>query len=111
MKRKLIFLIAFVPFYILLTIILLQVYWFNYNPNFDTGLWPKFCHILSFILSIPLLVPFIVTDLGEYWPTWVQLIPFILNALLWAILILLAVALSKRLRPKRGKAPRPHPRA
>jgi hypothetical protein len=103
MRRKIIFLITFVPLNILLTVILLQVYWFNYNPNFDTGLWPKFCHILSFILSIPLLVPFIVTDLGEYWPWPVQLIPFIFNGIVWGIAILLVFAMAKRRRVKKGK--------
>ena len=108
MKKKIIFIIAFLPVYYILTVVLLQFYWFNYNAIVDTGLWARFCHILSFILAVPILVPFIASDLGEYWPLWAQILPFVVNGLIWAVAILGIYSLLKRLCAKKEMAKRPH---
>lgn len=103
MKRKITFLILFVPVYYLVTVIVLQHYWFNYNATVDTSLWAKLLHVLAFVISVPVLIPFIFTDLGEYWPIWAQALPFLLNGLLWGLVILLVSAATKRLRGKKNK--------
>lgn len=107
MIKKIIFVIVFVPVHFFLTAILLQYYWFNYNPNVDTGIWAQFAHVMSFVLSVPILVPFIVTDLGEYWPLPLQLLPSVCNSLLWAIVVLLIVSGIRRLRLKKANPQAP----
>jgi hypothetical protein len=66
MKNKLIFLFLFVPLHYLVTVVLFQYYWFNYNPNVQTAIWERCAHGLAFVLAVPVLTPFIVTDLSEY---------------------------------------------
>ena len=107
MIKKIIFVIVFVPVHFFLTAILLQYYWFNYNPNVDTGIWAQFAHSLAFVLSVPILVPFIVTDLGEYWPVPVQILTFVFNGLLWGVGILALFAGIKRFRRKKGESQTP----
>lgn len=107
MMKKVIFLIVFVPVHWFLMMMLVQWYWFNYNPNVDTALWAKFLHVMSFVLSVPILVPFIVTDLGEYWPLPLQLLPSVLNSLLWAVVVLLVVSGIKRFRRRKGESQAP----
>jgi hypothetical protein len=99
MKNKTIFLFLFVPLHFLLTVILLQYYWFNYNPN-AAGLWEKSCHYLAFALAVPVLTPFIISDLGEYWPWAIQIFTFIFNSLIWGVCLLVVFAGIRRLRGK-----------
>ncbi len=100
MKNKMIFLFLFVPLHFLLTVVLLQYYWFNYNPNVATVLWEKCAHGLAFVLSVPVLTPFIVTDLGEYWPWVIQILTFLFNSLIWGVGVLAVFGGIKRLRGK-----------
>lgn len=95
-----IFLFVFVPLHYLLTVVLLQYYWLNYNPNVHTGLWPQFAHGLAFVLSVPVLTPFIITDLGEYWPWAIQILVFLFNSLVWGVVVLAVFGGIKRLRGK-----------
>jgi len=92
MIRKLIFLALYVPLHSFLTGFLLQNYLFNYNPNVDTGLWARLCHVMAFLLSVPVMLPFIVTDMGEHWPMWVQALPWLFNSLIWGVVILLLIS-------------------
>ncbi|HIJ51948.1 MAG TPA: hypothetical protein HPP66_02195 [Planctomycetes bacterium] len=107
MKNKVIFLFVFVPWHFLLTVILLQYYWFNYNPNVHTGLGAKFAHGLAFVLAVPVLTPFIVTDLGEYWPLAIQIFTFLFNSLVWSVVVLAVIAGIKHIRGKKGKSQTP----
>jgi len=106
MIRKLIFLALFVPLHSFLMGTLLQNYWFNYNPNVDTSLWARLCHVIAFLLSVPVMLPFIVTDIGEYWPTWVQALPWLFNSLVWAVVILLLYIRIKHFLEKQENSPR-----
>jgi len=99
MKNKMIFLFLFVPFHFLLTVVLFQYYWFNYNPK-AAGLWAEFAHVLAFVLSVPVLTPFIVSDLGEYWPWVIQILTFLFNSLIWGVGVLAVFGGIKRLRGK-----------
>ncbi|MHC4461480.1 MAG: hypothetical protein ACYS6W_07995 [Planctomycetota bacterium] len=107
MIKKIIFVIVFVPVHWFLTMMLVQWYWFNYNPNMDTGLWAQFAHVMSFVFSVPILLPFILTDMGEYWPLPLQLLPSVCNSLLWAVVVLLIFSGIKRLRGRKAKPQAP----
>ncbi len=100
MKNKMIFLFLFVPLHYLLTVVLLQYYWFNFNPNVHTALLEKCAHGLAFVLSVPVLTPFIVTDLGEYWPLAIQIPTYLFNSLIWGVVVLVLFGGIKRLRGK-----------
>ncbi len=100
MKNKTVFLFLFVPLHFLLTVFLLQYYWFNYNPNVHTALWAQFAHGLAFVLSVPVLTTFIVTDLGEYWPWVIRILTFLFNSLIWGVGLLAVFGRIKRLGGK-----------
>ncbi|MHC4085502.1 MAG: hypothetical protein ACYSWZ_09525 [Planctomycetota bacterium] len=100
MKNKMIFLFLFVPLHYLLTVVLLQYYWFNYNPDVHTALWQKCAHGLAFVLAVPVLTPFIVTDLSEYWPWMIKIPTFFFNSLIWGVVVLALFGGIKRLRGK-----------
>lgn len=101
MKRKITFIILFAPGYYLVTVVLLQYFWFNYNATVDTSILEKLLHGLAFLISVPVLIPFILSDLGEFWPVWLQALPFLLNGLIWGTAILLIPAgIKRRLRKK-----------
>lgn len=105
MKKKAIFLIVFVILHYFLTVILLQRYLFNYNANVDTGLWAQFCRIMAFVSILPVVLPMMKTGLlHEYQPIWAQILLFIFNSLVWAVLILLIFTGLKRVRRKKGKS-------
>ena len=102
MKKKIIFLIAFVPVHFFLTVLLMQRYLFNYNPNVDTGLLAEFCRILAWAFTLPVILPMMMFNLlHEYQPLWLQIIPGIINSLAWGIAILLLMDGIKRLRIKK----------
>lgn len=100
MKNKTIFLFLFVPLHFLLTVVLFQYYWLNYNLNVHTALSEKCAHGLAFVLAVPVLTPFIVTDLGEYWPWQIQIPAFLFNSLVWGVGVLAVFGLIKRLGGK-----------
>lgn len=107
MIKKIIFIIAFAVVHWFLMIMLVQWYGFNYNPNVDTGLWAQFAHVMSFVFSVPILLPFILTDMGEYWPLPLQLLFSVCNSLLWAVVVLLIFSGIKRLHSKKAKPQAP----
>jgi hypothetical protein len=88
MKKKIIFLIVFVPVHLFLTLFLIQWYWFNYNPNVHTAVWQKLCYVIAIVFSQPIIWPMIITDLLEYWPIWIPLFFHFLNSFIWALVIL-----------------------
>jgi hypothetical protein len=99
MKKKIIFLIVFVPVHYFLTVLLMQRYLFNYNPNVDTGLSAELCRVLAWAFTLPVILPMMMFNLlNEYQPLWLQILPGILNSLAWGIAILLLVDGIKRLR-------------
>ncbi len=100
MKNKMIFLFLFVPLHFLLTAVLFKYYWFNFNPNVHTALLEKCAHGLAFVLAVPVLTPFIVTDLSEYWPWMIQIPTFLFNSLIWGVVVLVLFGGIKRLRAK-----------
>ncbi len=104
MKNKMIFLFLFVPLHFLLTVVLLQYYWFNYNPS-AASLLEKSAHYLAFALAVPVLTPFIVSDLGEYWPLAIQIFTFLFNSLIWGVGVLTVFAGIKRLHGRKRKPP------
>lgn len=95
MAKKIIFLIVFVPVHFFLTLLLLQYYWFNYNPNV-AGPFARVCHIPAALLAVPLLVLFSVVGLSEYSPLWLQLLALAFYSLLWALFVLAVRAGIKR---------------
>jgi hypothetical protein len=102
MKKKIIFLIVFVPVHILLTMHLMQWYLFNYDADAH-GLLGGLLHVLAIVCSLPVLLPLIISGWEEHWPWLLQMMPFIANSLLWGIAIL---AISGGIRRLRGKAKR-----
>jgi len=110
MKKKLIFLIAFVPVHYLLTVLLMQRYLFNYNPNLDTGLLAELYRVLAWAFSLPVILPMMMFNLlHEYQPLWLQILPGIINSLAWGIAILLLLDGLKRLRIKKARSKGPEP--
>lgn len=110
MKKKIIFLIAFVPVHYVLTVLLMKRYLFNYNPNLDTGLAAELCRVLTWAFTLPVILPMLMFNvLHEYQPLWLQILPGILNSLAWGIAILLLLDGIKRLRIRnvKGKGPEP----
>jgi hypothetical protein len=104
-----IFLMVFVPLHSLWTAILLWAYWFKYKPSFHTALWERFLHILSFVLSLPVVWPVALGEEPSYSPTWIQFLPYVLNSFIWAALILFLYSRLKRLRSKKIKQERLEP--
>ncbi len=99
MKKKIIFLVAFVPVHYFLTLLLMQRYLFNYNPNLDTGLLSELCRVLAWAFILPVIFPMMMFNLlHEYQPLWLQILPGIINSLAWGIAILLLFEGIKRLR-------------
>ncbi len=99
MKKKIIFLIAFIPMHYFLTLLLMQRYLFNYNPNVDTGLFSELCRVLAWAFILPVIFPMMMFNLlHEYQPLWLQILPGIINSLAWGIAILLLFEGIKRLR-------------
>lgn len=97
MLKKAIFLILFVPVHLFLTAWLVNRYLFNYNPRVDTGVWVQMSRIIAFVLISPVALPAMITGLvDEYKPTWVQVLPFILNSLVWGVFVLAVWALIRR---------------
>ena len=110
MKKKIIFLIAFVPVHYFSTVLLIQRYLFNYNPNVDTGLLAELCRVLAWAFILPVILPMMMFNLlHEYQPLWLQILPGILNSLAWGIAILLLFEGIKRLRIKKVKGNGPEP--
>ena len=111
MKKKIIFLIAFVPVHYFVTLHLMQRYLFNYNPNVDTGLFAELCRVLTWAFSMPVILPMMMFNLlHEYQPLWLQILPGIINSIVWGIAVLLLFDGLKRIRIKNGKDSRPeHP--
>jgi hypothetical protein len=104
MKKKIIFLIAFVPVHYFSTLLLMQRYLFNYNPNVDTGLLAELCRVLAWAFTLPVILPMITLGLlHEYQPLWLQILPGIINSLAWGIAILLLCEGIKRLCAKKAK--------
>lgn len=97
MKKKIIFLIVFVPLHLFLTLFLIQWYLFNYNPNVHKAVWQQLCHIMAVVFAQPIIWPVIDTDLFEYWPTFIPLFFHTLNSLIWALVILAIFGKVKRL--------------
>ena len=95
MAKKVTFLVVFVPVHFVLTLLLLQHYGFNYNPNV-AGLFAQFCHILAAVLAVPLLTLLGATALSEYSPLSLQLLALAFYSLLWAVLVLALWAIIKR---------------
>ena len=97
MFKKAIFLILFVPVHLFLTAWLVNRYLFNYNPRVDTGVWVQMSRIVAWVLISPVVLPAMITGLvDEYKPTWVQILPFILNTLVWGVFVLAVWALISR---------------
>ena len=110
MKKKIIFLIAFVPVHYFLTLHLMQRYLFNYNPNVDTGLFAELCRVLTWAFSMPVILPMMMFNLmHEYQPLWLQILPGIINSFAWGIAVLLLFDGIKRLRIKKIKGNGPEP--
>jgi hypothetical protein len=97
MKKKIIFLIVFVPVHLFLTLYLIQWYWIGYNPNVHTALWQKLLHVIAFVFAQPIVWSAIITDLLEYWPIWIPMFFHFLNSLIWALVILSIFCRIKRL--------------
>jgi len=104
MIKKIVFLIVFVPLHFLLTVMLLQRYWFSYNPNVYTGSWPLVSYFISFMFAVPIVVPFILTDLSEHWPRWAQVLPYVINGLFWGVIILVIYGRIRRLLGKKDRS-------
>jgi len=96
MAKKVIFVVVFVPMHFVLTLLLLQYYGFNYNPNV-AGLFDQFCHIVAIIFAVPLLRLLDSIGISEYSPLWLQLLALAFYSLLWALLVLAVWAIIKRL--------------
>jgi hypothetical protein len=96
MKKKIIFLIVFVPVHLFLTMHLIQWYVFNYDADAH-GLLGGLLHVLAIVLSQPIVFSMIITDLLEYWPIWIPMFFHILNSLIWALAILAVAGRIKRL--------------
>ncbi len=96
MAKRVIFVAVFIPVHFVLTLLLLQHYGFNYNPN-TAGLFGQFCHILAVILAVPLLRLLDAIGVSEYSPLWLQLLFLAFYSLLWALLVLAVWASIKRL--------------
>ena len=108
MKKKIIFLIAFVPVHYFLTVLLMHRYFFNYNPNVDTGLSAELCRVLAWAFTLPVILPMLMFNLlNEYQPLWLQILPGIINSLAWGIAILLLLDGIKRLRIRKAKGKGP----
>jgi len=104
-----IFLMVFVPLHSLWTAILLFSYWFKYSPSHQTALWERFLHILSFVLSLPVVWPVALGEEPPHSPTWIQFLPYVLNSFIWAALILFLYSRLKRLRSRKIKQERLEP--
>jgi|GEM_PF-2935918 len=95
MAKKVIFLIVFVPVHFFLTLLLLQHYGFNYNPN-TASLFAQFCHLVAVIFAVPLLTLLDAIGISEYSPLWLQLLTLAFYSLLWAVFVLTLWAIIKR---------------
>jgi hypothetical protein len=110
MKKKIIFLIAFVPVHYILTVLLIQRYLFNYNPNVDTGLLAELCRVLAWLFTLPVILPMMMFNLlHEHQPLWLQILPGIINSLAWGFAILLLLDGIKRLRIRKARPKVPEP--
>ena len=95
-KRIVLFIVIFTPIHVLATIIMLQRL---YNPPTDPGLMDRLCRVIGFVLTLPVLLPLLFTDPdGEFFPRWFGGFSLVLNALVWALVLLLFFAVIKRYR-------------
>jgi hypothetical protein len=86
---------VFVPVHFVLTLLLLQHYGFNYNPNV-ASLFARFCHIVALIFAVPLLRFLDAIGISEYSPLWLQLLALAFYSLFWGLLVLAVWAIIKR---------------
>ena len=64
------------------------------------------CRAVLFVLASPVLLPCIMMDPdGGRFPKWFQISSFFVNSLVWAVLILLIVAVIKRFGNKKRATP------
>ncbi len=97
MIKRIVFITVFTPVHVLATIIMLQR--FVYNPTTDPGLMERLCRAIGFVLTLPVLLPCLLTDPdGEFFPRWFQVSSLFLNGFVWALLLLLSFAVIKRYR-------------
>jgi hypothetical protein len=94
MAKRMIFVVVFVPVHFFLTLVLLQHYGFNFNPNVG-GLFGQFCHVVAAIFAVPLLTLLDAIGISEYSPLWLQLLALAFYSLLWAIFVLAVWAIIK----------------
>ena len=101
MIKKIIFLIVFTPIHAFATIFMVQR--FFYNPSRDPGVTETVCKIITFVFTLPVLLPYIFIDPdGERSPRWFQGFLLFFNAFVWALLLLLLFYITKRLRRKKA---------
>ena len=102
MIKKIVFLILFTPIHTSVTIRMMQRYF--YNPSRDAGVTETVCKIITFILTLPALFPYILFDPdGERSPRWFQGFLLFFNAFLWGLLLLLLLYMVKRLHARIAK--------
>ncbi|MHC4543443.1 MAG: hypothetical protein ACYTDW_00635 [Planctomycetota bacterium] len=106
---KPIFLMVFVPLHSCWTAILVACYWFKYDLEVYTSLWGKLPHVLSFVFSLPIVWPMILSDEAAHSPTWIQFLLYILNSFIWAAVLLLIYSRLKRLLLRKIKRERLEP--
>jgi hypothetical protein len=103
MSKKLVFFFIFAPAHFLLTVLLMHLYWFNYNAGM-AGPLDQFCRVLAAVLAVPLLAVFHAAGLTEDSPLWLQLLLLAGYSLLWAALVWLGYSGIRRLLGRRDRA-------
>ena len=97
MKKKLLFLLLFVPAHAWLSLAALQQ---GFHP--PAGGHSALIRFGSAVITAPILLPLVTFDPdGERLPGWVQIASVPLNSLVWGVLVLLAVGLVRRWRESR----------
>lgn len=98
MTKKITFTITFTLVHAVVTMIVCAN---ALGSSFLVSLPRSACKIIGIILACPVLVPCIMLDPdGDSLPKWFQVSSFFLNSLIWAGLILLLIAASKRYRSR-----------
>jgi len=102
MIKRIVFLVLFTPIHTFATILMVQR--FFYNPSRNPGVIETVCKIITFVFTLPVLLPYMLIDPdGERSPRWFQGFLLFFNAFVWALLLLLLFYIVKRLRARRVK--------
>jgi hypothetical protein len=100
--KKIIFLVLFTPVHLLVTLVMVQRFFFN--PSREAGTIETMLKYVTFIFTLPVLYPCMRVDPdGDLFPKWFQFFSVFLNSFVWGLLLLFVLIIIKRLCTK-GRA-------